>query len=304
MGSLHRIKALVASSLLLAVGWTGCSTSPTGGSPTPTPTATPTPSPTPGSSADTFRLNIEMRSGTGDLRGMKVRVMVDNVAYTRASAPYNDGTIAKGSFDSDEDPQTFPLDVPAGKTVTLIAVEAIGTLGNAVGQEDPENFSSPYQVEFVTWEGDDETRPESGVATLVMDGDKNVSAVFAQMPRVIIRKYDENNAQLSGGCYKLEVTPAERLALPGDGDLSVSGEDLCCCNAAGSDIFILGHVKTGSQIKLTASDSNICDSVSMTCLENFKEWTGSAALCGSARECTQTVGVDVDLAGVWRDNSQ
>jgi hypothetical protein len=289
------VEAILAVGVMaVATALLGCESAP--------PTPTPTPTPPPSSGGDTFRLNLGMRSGNGMARGMNVRVMVDDVVYTRANAPYNNGNIALRNYTSDVDPDTFALDVPAGKTVTLIAVEAAGGIASAFGQPDPENSIDPFAVEFLTWEGED-TRPESGVATALMDADKDVTAVFAQMPRVLIRKLNSNNPQLIGGCYDLKIEAAERLALPGAGDISGETTGLCCCGAADSDLFSFGHVKTGTEITLNATDFNLCDAVSGVCFEEFDQWSGSAALCGSNRECMLTIGVDVDLTGTWVDRS-
>lgn len=284
--------ASVLASLIL----TGCTGS-TGGTPTPTPT------PTPNGDDDTFRLTIEMRSGNGEARGMNVRVMVDDFAYSRANAPYTNGIVAVGNFTNNEDPDTFELDVAAGKTVTLIATESEGVFSTGTGQSNLDSFVNPFHVEFVTWEGDDETRPEAGVATILMNADKDVAAIYAQMPRIIIRKFDENNPQLNGGCFDVTIDPTPRLSLPGEGDLAGETEGLCCCTADDSNIFFFGQVKTGTVITLNAIDTNICDAVSGTCLENFKEWQGAADLCGASPECMITVGVDHDSSAVWRDNS-
>lgn len=268
-----------------------------------------TAAPVPNDTAATHRLTLNMRSGNATARGMNVRILVGEVAYTRADAPYNDGTIQLADFTNNADPDAFALDIPAGKTATLIAIESPGSFGSAFGQSDPENFVDPFDVEFVTWEGDHDATPESGVATILMDGDKEVTAVYAQMPRVLIRKFDGSNDQLSGGCLDITIVPALHLGLPGADDLTTppvhegeSPELFCCCNAEQGDLFLFGQVKTGTQITLNASDSNGCDAVSGICSETFLEWRGSAALCGSSRECMMTVGVDVDASAVWEDN--
>lgn len=283
--------------LLSGVLPAGCSTS------DPNATPTPSPSPTPGGDSGTFRLTLNMRSGDGGGIGMHVRVLVGDAAYTRANAPYNNGTIAQPPFVSDTDPATFPVDVPAGKTVTLVAIEDAGGLPAALSYDDLDDLIDPSALEFLNWEGVDAT-PESGVATLLMDRARTVTAVYARMPQVLIRKYDINNPQLAGGCFDIIVEAAERLGLPGADDISGTTENVCCCTVRDNDanLLIAGQVKTGTQITLTAKDSNICDAMG-ACLENFVEWDGSGALCGGARECMLTVGVDVDVTATWRDNS-
>ncbi|MCB9867793.1 MAG: hypothetical protein H6816_14295 [Phycisphaerales bacterium] len=278
----------------------GCTASSSGPSPSPSPTPTPNPS------ADTYRLNVILRTGNGDRLGMEVFAFYGDVVYTRANAPYFDNAVAQQRFVSSEDPETFMADVPKGKTVTLVAVEFKGDLPSALSGNG--NYDNPYAVEFLNWEGDYDSRPESGVASVAMNGEKTVTAVFAAMPQVLIRKYDSNNPQFNGGCFDIKIEAAEHLGIPGSGDLSGETPDVCCCPLSdGSHLFLAGHVKSGTQITLTATDSNSCtvddahpDGI---CYENFDHWEGSAALCGSARECTIPVTVDSDSTAVWVDNT-
>ncbi|HRX85434.1 MAG TPA: hypothetical protein P5572_10485 [Phycisphaerae bacterium] len=293
-------KFVCSAALCAVIFLTGCAGTP------PESTPTPSPSPTPDGNTGPHRLTLRMRSGTGTSRGMNVRVLVSNQVYTRANAPYSDGTVSRGSFSNNADPDAFEFDILHGSIVTLVAVEAEGGLPAALSYSDITDLIDPFAVEFLTWEGDVDATPEAGVATFTMNADRDVTAVFARMPQVLIRKYDENNVQLAGGCFDIEVEAAQRLGLPGAGDLSGTTEDVCCCIVRDNDanLLIAGQVKTGTQITLTANDANICDSVSGQCFENFVEWQGSAALCGASRECMLTVGVDVDLTAIWRDNSQ
>ena len=237
---------------------------------------------------------------------MEVFVFYGDSVYTRANAPYFDNSVQQNRFTSSEDPETFMADVPQGKTVTLVAVEFKGDLplANATNGD----FDNPYAVEFLDWEGEYDSRPESGVASVLMDGDKSVTAVFATMPKVLVRKYDENNEQFSGGCFDIDIEAAEHLGIPGSGDLSGQTDNVCCCKLSdGSNLFLAGHVKTGTQITFMAEDSNACtvDDAHPDgyCYENFDRWEGSAALCGSSRECMLTVTIDTDATAIWVDNS-
>ncbi len=240
-----------------------------------------------------FRLTLTLR-GDGDAEGMTVYRVIDSVGYTRENAPYFDFNLSIG-VTSSSDPDVQEVMIQKGQTVTLVAVEARGII-SALPLNDDANLMSPFNNEFVQWEGDVDAMPEDGVAVIEMDSDKDVSAVFRNMPTVSIVKSDEVNPQLTGGCYDLTIDAPARLGRPGDPEISGTTNDVCNVRSA-------GQVKTGTMITLDAKDTNGCDVVSGDCSEMFDRWDGDAASCGSNRECTFEVTDDVNVEAIWRDES-
>lgn len=236
----------------------------------------------------THRFTLHMRSGTGDRTGMEAYVVIDDAAYGRADAPYENPNLAT-RYQSGDDPDTFEMDVEERKIVTVIAMEFRGVTTSSELQDNS------AAVEFLNFDGDNLNVPEAGVATVTMDGDREVSLVYATMPRFVMQRTDENNSRLSGGCFNLVILAATYLGRPGETDISGSSFDLCS--------NLSGYVKTGTSLTFSASDVNGCDTVSRTCSEQFDHWTGSPALCGSERECTLVAGVDIDATAVWRDTT-
>lgn len=238
--------------------------------------------------ADSHTLTLTLKSVPGGRTGMEVYVVVDDVGYTRINAPLFDSRATQ--YVSDGDPSTFEQEIPNGAVVTLIAIEFRGVTSTTVLEDDPE------AVEFKSFEGDFDDTPENGVATVTMDGDKSISAVFDAMPRFVLHRADENNNQLSGGCFDFTLVAAPLLGLPNVVDISGMTEGLC------SDLS--GFVKTGTRLTFTAVDDNGCDQATGVCTEQFQRWTGWAASCGTNRTCTLVINGDLNATAVWRDTTQ
>jgi len=217
---------------------------------------------------------------------MEVYVVVDDVPFTRLTAPLFDDDKST-RYLSDLDPGAVEQDIPRGSTVTLIAVEFRGVTSTSILDEEPS------AVEFVGFEGDFDDTPEAGVATVTMNRDKSVTAVYRRMPRFVIRRHNENNAERSGGCFDFTLVAAPLLSTPGIADISGMTEVLCA--------ELSGFVKTGTRLTFTAVDDSGCDPDTGVCTEQFHRWEGSAESCGSERTCVIVVEEDIDATAVWRD---
>lgn len=238
--------------------------------------------------ADSHTLTLTLESVLGGRAGMEVYVVVDDVGYTRTAAPLFDSRATR--YVSDSDPSSFEQEIPTGAVVTLVAIEFRGVTSTTVLEDDPEAF------EFASFEGDFDDTPEDGVATVTMDGDKSISAVFDTMPRFVIHRADENNTELGGGCFDFTLVAAPLLGLPNVVDISGMTKDLCT--------ELSGFVKTGTRLTLAAVDDNGCDQATGECTEQFQRWEGSAASCGTDRTCTLVINGGLDATAVWRDTSQ
>ncbi|NOX58176.1 MAG: hypothetical protein GXP29_04875 [Planctomycetes bacterium] len=234
-----------------------------------------------------FRLTLTMQ-GLGEVQSMRVFIIEDDVLYSRETAPFSDNQVSFRAT-SNENPDIVERVIAAGRQVTLIAIEAKGITADVPLNND--SFPSPFHFEFVGWLGD----TEDGVATLVMDGDKDVTVMFRTMPVVDIIKKNENNAQLTGGCYDFTIDVPPLLALPTDIRIDGTREGSCSVRS-------VQQVKMGTVITLTAEDTNGYDVVSGMCFENFERWEDDASPCGSNRECTFQVDADMKVTAVWRDN--
>ncbi len=240
-----------------------------------------------------FRFTLRME-GLDDIEAMRVIVINDNVLYSRENAPFSDNRFSFNAV-SEMNPDVFELDIDEGQQVTLIAIEAKG-----ITSDIPVNdirFPTPFNFEFVGWAGDFDDLPEDGVATLEMDGDKEVTVMFRAMPVIDVVKLDENNSQLTGGCYDIVIDAPPLLAFPTDLSIDGTREGFCRPRFA-------GQVKTGTTFTLTAEDSNGCDAVSGTCTEQFDRWEGDPSGCGSNRECMFQVDTATTITAIWRDTTQ
>ncbi len=239
-----------------------------------------------------FRLTLTME-GLGDIEAMRVIVIDDSVLYSRENAPFFDINTSFNAV-SDMNPDVFVRNINEGQQVTLIAIEATG-----VTSDIPVNdirFPTPFNFEFVGWAGDIDDQPEDGVATLEMNGDKEVTVMFQAMPVIDVVKINENNPQLLGGCYDVVIDAPPLLAFPTDLSIDGTREGFCRPRFA-------GQVKTGTTFTLTAEDSNGCDAVSGLCTEQFDRWEGDPSGCGGNRECMFQVDTDTTITAIWRDNS-
>ncbi|GJM26856.1 MAG: hypothetical protein DHS20C16_32710 [Phycisphaerae bacterium] len=240
-----------------------------------------------------FSLTLNM-DGLDDIEAMRVIVVADDVLYSRENAPYSDIRFSFNAV-SDENPDVFVRNIAEGQQVTLIAIEAKG-----ITSDIPVNdirFPTPFNFEFVGWSGDVDDQPEDGVATLEMDGDKEVTVMFQAMPVIDVIKIDENNPQLLGGCYDVVIDAPPLLAFPTDLSIDGTREGFCRPRFA-------GQVKTGTVFTLTAEDSNGCDAVSGLCTEQFDRWEGDPSSCGSNRECMFQVDTATNITAIWRDTTQ
>lgn len=182
---------------------------------------------------------------------------------------------------------TVTLQVPRGKTVTVIAVE-FNTNGfqpvvlpNAILTRAPDNY-----IEFGAWIGDFAATPEPGVAVLTADGNKTVTAVWRRQAGMGFRQLGCANRKLQlNGPGLLTFGPTVADTAP---DLT-SRSGFTLGSSSGTlqnehDITFL-FAKQGTTITLRAHPDFREDRSPSVLRSGFIRWDGYAATCGTNLNC-------------------
>ncbi|MEM9730852.1 MAG: hypothetical protein AAF997_19880, partial [Myxococcota bacterium] len=175
------------------------------------------------------------------------------------------------------------------KTVTLVAFEDDGAEYNLFLGPPPPAPADSFDTEFVMFRGDFDASPENGVATLTMDGDREVTAVFQPMPRLTI-------SQMREGFYTVITTVPSWLGDPAlDGmppEATCTGEE-CDTQCVGSNTWdgdsLSFAFKSGTTLDVTAQD----------CGAEWVGWQGDGNCTG--RRCVFTLGQTTVARAVWSD---
>lgn len=252
------------------------------------------------SSADRFRLKINwMGDGFGSsFFGAAVWVFIDDDRVLRADGDYREGPDTRRFIRNSNDPRRlFEVDVPAGKTVTLVAFEDAGKTFNLWGTgangAPPPPPEETFQIEFISWTGDIDSDPETGVAALVMNSDKEVTVTYAPMPFIEIE-------QTFQGRYRIEIEVPGWLNNPALNGVSPTAdcsgtecETACLGGSTQSGTWIHLAYKTGSQLKITSLDCNFTQFP-------WIEW-GVLDAC-SGRTCDLIFGTHDRAVAMWDEN--
>ncbi len=240
---------------------------------------------------DRVTLTVTLRSRTAGAVNMDAFVCIDEVFYTRATAPYNVAAICSRLTQSDAETVRDYV-ASRGQMATVIAVEdATPNTGGGGTGADPASLKSPSALYFAEWQGDTGNHPEEGVLNIAMTQDRSVIALFDIMPLITWGKINENHPEFGGGCFDYDYQAAPWLRFPGVEDVSQTAS--CISAGVNGDIILYGQLKPGAVITITAQEfpgANL----------QWIEWRGGP--CGAARACRIEVeaGKDVSTIAVWR----
>jgi len=204
---------------------------------------------------------------------MRAVVVVGERVVTRAEAaaglPASEFSV--NDFDNTESGDiSLPIPVEAGQIVTIIAVETEGVDNITQFIEAP----APYdgEVEFVSFSGDADATPATGVATWTA-GDEAAEIVvhFRRMPQIVLFAWGATNVN-----YDFDVPDV--LALPERENINNRSFDGSGVIAAPDPtVFRTMQFKSGSQARFTALPNG-----------EFLRWEDACG--GSGLECTLTFG--------------
>ncbi|MCB9858247.1 MAG: hypothetical protein H6818_21395 [Phycisphaerales bacterium] len=257
--------------------------------------------PGPTNSSGRHKLTVTLRSLNGCrgldpeaeffCRAMEAHIFIGDELFTRTNAPFNNG-----NFDNKRggasDPDVNEFQVEAGKMVTIIAFESMGTQSRFTSADDREAFElgGKDRVEFLRFEGDPVSMPEAGVATLVMDSDKNVELVYQRMPTMIV-SVGNTEPLLAGFWNSITIEAPEWLTLPAaGGENPLNGTTQNVSFDVASGFAFIAEMKTGTRITF--------DPGSLSGFE-FDTWTDTFNQCG-AGPCTLILGEDEFPIAHWK----
>jgi hypothetical protein len=176
--------------------------------------------------------------------------------------------------------RSVTLSVPRGKTVTVFAVE-FNTNGFSAYQPPmavPTRAPAPW-VEFVSWTGAVAT-PDQGVAVIVADADKTITANFDRVESLLLRR---------GGCSVLKAQITGPGLLGFGTTVPDPPPDLTSLNAFTAAGFlqperdyILIWGKQGSTVTVRSWPEREDRARGFS---GFIRWDGSAAPCGTNFNC-------------------
>ncbi|HPF38857.1 MAG TPA: hypothetical protein P5081_17210 [Phycisphaerae bacterium] len=281
---------LICVTLLVAVLGSDCPQN--GGTTTPTPQ---------GQSGNRHTLTVTLRSLNGCrgldpeaeffCRAMEAHIFIDDMAYTRANAPFNNG-----NFDNKRggaaDPDVNEFQVEDGKTVTIIAFESMGTQSRFTDADSREDFETggKDRVEFLRFDGDPVATPETGVATFTMDSDKSVELVYQRMPTLLLSVGD-TEPNVAGFWNSITIEAPEWLTFPSAmGENPLNGTTQNVNFSVASGFVFIAEMKTGTRITF--------DPGSLSGFE-FDRWNGTVNQCGPGA-CTLILGEDENPTAFWK----
>ena len=182
---------------------------------------------------------------------------------------------------------TATLQVPKGKTVTLLAVE-FNANGSAVDQtNNPIPTQAPNDaIEFVSWEGQT-ANVEAGVITVLADADKTATASFDRVGSFIFniqgcinyRAQNTHPGLLSFGRV-IQDTPPDLTTFNGfsgvlGGSVSVPRDYLRIWGKTGSTVTLRAQIREDRSPSVLRS--------------GFIRWDGAGANCGTSLICQLTI---------------
>lgn len=247
-------------------------------------------------SSEAYRLNINWEGeGFGtSFFGAQIWAIVGDGPMGRADADYGGGSgVAQRFIRSSNSPdRLFRMDVEAGKTVSVIAFDDAGKTINLFLGAVPPAPEETTQIEFVSMSGDIDSMPETGVGTVLMDEDKDVTVTFAPMPTVVI-----SNSGL--GLYNVQLEVFGWLNHPDLNGISPTADcmgDQCNTQCLGGQVWdgpVL-HLayKTGTRLTITSID----------CIADQYDWLGwDAGDNCTDRTCILTFGLDGSSNANWKE---
>lgn len=242
--------------------------------------------------AERFRLTVNWAGegfGTSFL-GAAVWVFVGDDTILRANGDYREGVDTRRFIKTANDPRTsWDLDVDAGKFVTLVAFEDQGVILNLAGGAIAPASSETTHIEFLEWSGDINATPEAGVATVLMNADKDVTVTYAPMPTLEI--------DVAGSGFFLQGFQApEWLNDPALGGISPVVDctgDECETQCLGSSTF------SGPALFYSLKGGTILELTSMDCLVDQLDWDMWTKAGCAGRECSFQFGNDSNATATW-----
>lgn len=223
-------------------------------------------------------------------QGAAVWVFVADETILRSEGVYSVSLNTHMFIRSQNDPRTTgEYDVEDGKSVTLVAFEDAGKILNLFAGAVAPDPKETTQIEFVEWGGDIDATPEEGVATILMNADKEVTVRFDPMPTVTI--------SVQGlGQFLHEIQAPVFLNHPSFEGVSPTTDcfdDECELPCLGGPAF------GGEALHYALKGGTIVKLISLDCIANQYDWSmWTKAGCGD-RECSFQLGADGDAEAIW-----
>ncbi len=248
------------------------------------------------SNGDRFRLTVNWEgAGFGStLFGAQIWAFIADTQTLRADGNYSEqfGVAHRFVRTSNNPNRVFEIDVDAGKTVSIVAFDDAGKILNLFQGAVPPSSDDTNQIEFVSMSGDFDNMPETGVGTVLMNADKDVTVRFAPMPTIVI-----SNSGLGLYNVKLEVFgwlhDPELNGVPPTADCM---DDECDTQCLGSqtwdgDVLHLAF-KSGTRLTITSID----------CIAAQYDWNGwDVSDNCTDRTCILTFGLDGNSNANWEE---
>lgn len=245
-----------------------------------TPPTTPPPPPPP---PQNVTITLVSRNLNPNADAGQLYAYVGDAPITRVSMPAHlNENAAAVRLNPGSTRNTATLSVPRGKTVTVIAVEFAtnGWTGIPLGSVTP--TSAPRNmVEFIGWEGALAT-PEDGVAVIIADADKTITANFDRVEGLLLRYL---------GCSAVKPQTTNTVGLLSFGRvIADTMPDLTSRNGftqtgriePESDyLYMFGKQKSIITLRALFHE----DRSPNVLRSGFIRWDGSAALCGTNLNC-------------------
>lgn len=243
---------------------------------------------------DRFRLKVNWEgAGFGSsFFGAQIWAFIADGPTSRANADYREqfGVAHRFIRSANSPNRLFEIDVDSGKTVTIVAFEDAGKILNLYLGAVPDAPEATTQIEFVSLGGDFDSTPETGVGTILMNADKEVTVTFAPMPTVVI-----SNSGL--GLYNLQLEMFGWLndpALNGISPMADCMGDECDTQCLG------GQTWDGSVLHLAFKTGTRLTITSIDCIAAQYDWLGwDVSDNCTDRTCILTFGLDGNSNANW-----
>ncbi len=242
--------------------------------------------------SERFRLTVNW-AGEGfgtSFFGAAVWVFIGDDTILRADGDYREGIDTRRYIKTANDPTTsWNVDVDSGKSVTLVAFEDQGAILNLARGAVAPAPSETTHIEFLEWGGDINATPEAGVATVLMDADKDVTVTFVLMPTLQI-DVEGSGFFLNGFQAPVWLNDPE---LGGVSPVVDCVGDECETQCLGSSTF------SGPALFYSMKGGTILELTSMDCLVDQFDWSMWTKAGCAGRNCTFQFGNDSDATAIW-----
>ncbi|MBL8960596.1 MAG: hypothetical protein JNJ98_12145 [Gemmatimonadetes bacterium] len=182
---------------------------------------------------------------------------------------------------------TVTLQVPRGKTVTVIAIESNTNGFTPVVSPTPVRTRAPDDYyEFRSWIGDFASAPEPGVAVLTADRDKTLTATWSRQAGMAFRQLGCTNKkiQLNGpGLLTFGATVPDSAPDLTSRNAFTSGARAGPLQTEHDDTYL--YAKQGTTITLRGHPDILEDRAPQRLRSGFMRWDGWAARCGANLVC-------------------